>query len=177
MINKVVLLDRDGTIIIDPPDERVTSTEKIKLFPDSISALKNLADFGFSAIIITNQAGMGEGMINEEEFHRLHAEILHQLAPSGLPILKTYICPHAKNDGCECRKPKPTMINDAVRDFHLDTAKLFMIGDHNSDVVAAKAAGIKAVLVQTATNGQDESHSADFIAKDLNEAADYIVSH
>jgi imidazoleglycerol-phosphate dehydratase/histidinol-phosphatase len=65
---KVVFLDRDGTVIQDPPDERVDSTEKIELFPDSIEALKFLAENDFSVVLITNQAGISEGRITEKEF-------------------------------------------------------------------------------------------------------------
>ena len=71
---KVIFLDRDGTIIQDPIDERVDEIEKIELFDDSIEALKYLADNGFCAVIITNQAGIAEGRITEDDFWRIQDE-------------------------------------------------------------------------------------------------------
>lgn len=175
-MTKIVLLDRDGTVIVDPPDERVTSEDKIQLFPDSISALKKLAENDFAVILITNQAGISEGRINEEEFERINQEVVRRLEESGVKILKTYMCPHAKGDGCKCRKPKPTMIFQAAKDFNLDLKKVFYGGDHRSDVLAGKAASAKTILIRTA-NHQDEAPESDFQAKDLTEAVDYIIAN
>ncbi len=86
------------------------------------------------------------------------------------------MCPHGPNDDCECRKPKPTMILDAAKDFSLDLSNIYMIGDHRSDVVAGKNAGAKAILVRTARNGQDEGPEADFVARNLTEAVDHIIA-
>jgi histidinol-phosphate phosphatase family protein len=173
-MNKVVLLDRDGTVIVDPPDERVTSEDKIRLFPDTLSALKKLADAGFSAVLITNQAGIGEGLITQADFERVNAEIVRQLEQSGIKILNTYVCPHGPDEGCECRKPKPKMLLDAAREFEFDLSKSFMLGDHRSDILAGKAAGAKTILVRTANN-QDEAPEADFQADSLTEAVEHII--
>ncbi len=173
---KVVLLDRDGTVIVDPQDERVDKEEKIQLFPDSISALKKLADNGFSVILITNQAGISEGRITEADFDRINNKVVRQLETSGVKILKTYMCPHGPNDGCACRKPKPTMILRAAKDFNLDLSNIYMIGDHRSDVLAGKSAGTKTILVQTAINVQDEAPEANYIAQNLTEAIGYILA-
>jgi histidinol-phosphate phosphatase family protein len=173
-MNKVVLLDRDGTVIVDPPDERVTSEDKIKLFADTLTALKKLADAGFSAVLITNQAGIGEGLITQADFERVNAEIVRQLEQSGIKILNTYFCPHGPDEGCECRKPKPKMLLDAAREFEFDLSKSFMLGDHRSDILAGKAAGAKTILVRTANN-QDEAPEADFQADSLTEAVEHII--
>lgn len=174
---KTVLLDRDGTVIVDPPDERVDSEEKIQLFPDSIRGLKKLADNGFEVILITNQAGISEGRINEDDFARINGKVIEMLETSGVKIRRTYMCPHGPKGGCECRKPKPTMILQAAKDFNLDLTNIYMVGDHRSDVLAGKNAGTKSILVQTATNGQDEAPEADFIAQNLTEAIDYIIGN
>lgn len=175
MHKKIVLFDRDGTIIVDPPDERVSSEAEIQLFPDSITALKKLADNGFSVILITNQAGIAEGQLTEDDFKRINGKVIEQLVPSGITILKTYMCPHGRDDGCTCRKPQPTMILEAARAFGLDLTKTYMVGDRLSDVLAGKNAGTKAILVKTATNKQDEAPEADFQANSLTEAVEYVV--
>ncbi len=176
-MNKVVLIDRDGTVIVDPPDFRVTSEDKIELFPDSISALKKLADKGFSVIIVTNQAGIAEGKISTEDFERINSEVIRRLAPSGIKVLKTYFCPHGPHGNCECHKPKPKLLLDAAKDFDLNLANTFMIGDHRSDILAGKSAGARTILVRTATGTQDDAPEEDFQADNLSKAVDLVITN
>ncbi len=172
---KAVFLDRDGTLIFDPEDERVDTTEKIKLFPDSLEALRLLATLDFGIFIITNQAGISEGRINEEEFWKIQKTVLEQLAPSGIKILKTYMCPHGPNDGCDCRKPKPAMLLQAAKEFDIDLENSWMVGDRESDILAGKNAGTKTILVKTA-NVPVESKEATYTAPNLLDAVQYIAA-
>jgi D-glycero-D-manno-heptose 1,7-bisphosphate phosphatase len=169
----IVFLDRDGTVIVDPEDERVDREEKIKLFPDSIEALKHLAEHNFAVILITNQAGIAEGRINKDDFERINNKVLEMLAPSGVTILKTYMCPHSSEDKCECRKSKPTMLLEAAKDFNIDLSKTYMVGDRESDIRAGINAGTKTVLVKTA-NVPVEVKEATYTAQNLLEAVKYI---
>lgn len=173
---KVVLLDRDGTVIVDPPDERVDSVGKIQLFPDSIEALALLAQHGYAVILITNQAGISEGRIDVPEFNRIHDKVLDALSPSGVTILKTYMCPHGPEDGCECRKPKPTLIQEAAQEFHFAPSDVYIVGDRHSDIMAGKNAGTKTVLVKTANINVD-APEADYTAQTLLEAVQYIIAN
>jgi D-glycero-D-manno-heptose 1,7-bisphosphate phosphatase len=172
----IVFLDRDGTVIVDPEDERVDKEEKIKLFPDSIEALKHLADNNFAVILITNQAGIAEGRINIEDFERINNKVLEKLAPSRVQILKTYVCPHSAEDKCECRKPKPTLLLEAVKDFNVDLSKTYMVGDRESDIRSGINAGTKTVLVKTA-NVPVEVKEATYTAQNLLEAVRYILGN
>ena len=172
----IVFLDRDGTVIVDPEDERVDREDKIKLFPDSIEALKHLADNNFAVILITNQAGIAEGRINKEDFERINTKVLEMLAPSGVKILKTYMCPHSSEDKCECRKPKPTLLLQAAKDFNVDLSKTYMVGDRESDIKAGINAGTKTVLVKTA-NVPVEVKEATYTAQNLLEAVKYISTN
>lgn len=173
----IVFLDRDGTIIKDPLDERVDREDKIELFPDTIEALKYLADNDFSVVIITNQAGISEGRINVEDFHRIHNKVLEMLALSGVRILKTFMCPHGPNDGCDCRKPKPKMLLDAAKEFNVDLANTFMVGDNLSDIDAGINAGTKTILVETATNKKVVAEQSTYSVPNLLDAVKYIVRH
>lgn len=173
---KAVFLDRDGTIIVDPPDERVDKIEKIQLFPDTLEALKKLAELDFGVIIITNQAGIAEGRIDEQEFQRINDRVLEMLEPSGIKILKTYICPHGPNDGCDCHKPKPKLLLQAAKDFDIDLSNSWMVGDHQSDVMAGVNAGTKTILVQTG-NTPETSTQAAYTAPHLLDAINYIANH
>lgn len=173
---KVILLDRDGTVIRDPEDERVDKEEKIELFPDSIEALTYLADNDFSVIFITNQAGIAEGRISTEDFNRINSKIIEMLSPSGIKVLKTYMCPHVPEDKCECRKPKPTMILEAIKDFNLSPKDLYMVGDRESDINAGINAGVKTILVKTA-NISVTADQANYTAPNLLDAVRYVVKH
>ena len=175
---KVALLDRDGTVIVDPPDLRVDKIEKIELFDDSIAALKYLADNDFAVIYATNQAGIEEGRLTEEEFWQIHKEVLSRLSESGVKVLKTYMNGEMKRDGnTKWRKPGPKMLLQAAEDFELDLSQLYYVGDNQSDIDTAQNAGCKGgILVKTA-NENVESPNAIFTAPRLMDAVKYIVDH
>jgi histidinol-phosphate phosphatase family protein len=176
---KVVFLDRDGTIIQDPIDERVDNINKIELFPDTITALKMLADHGYNAVIITNQAGIAEGRITEEDFWKIHNEVLNKLAPSGINILATYFNGESGDpDASEWRKPGPKMLLKAAEDLKLDLSQIYMVGDNQSDIDAGINAGCKgSILVETARNKKVQSDNAVFSAQNLLKAFKFITQN
>lgn len=171
---KAVFLDRDGTLIVDPPDLRVDSISDIKLFPDTIEALRQLATLDYGVILITNQASIAEGRLTEDDFWRIENKVIEMLAPSGIKILKTYFCPHSPEDNCQCRKPKPFMFLQAAKDFGIDMANSYTIGDRESDIQAGINAGTKTILVQTG-NVPVTSTKATYTAANLLEAARYLA--
>ncbi len=175
---KVVFLDRDGTVIVDPPDLRLDSVEKIELFDDSLSALKYLADNNFAIVLITNQAGIAEGRINVEKFWEIQNEVINRLAPSGIQVLKTYMNGEAASTiVSEWRKPGPKMLLQAAEDLALNLAEVYMVGDRQSDVQAGINAGCKGgILVKTA-NENEESPNAIYIAPNLLDAVHYVVAN
>jgi histidinol-phosphate phosphatase family protein len=177
---KVAFLDRDGTVIVDPPDLRVDTVEKIELFPDSIEALKYLASNGFSVIFITNQAGIAEGRLTEDEFWQIQSEVLRRLAPSGVKVLKTYMNGEASGpNATEWRKPGPKMLLQAAEDFGLNLKNIYMVGDNQSDIQAGVNAGCKGgILVETATTDKKVvSPNAVYSAPNLADAVRYIVAN
>ncbi len=172
---KAVFLDRDGTLVVDPPDLRIDRISKIHLFPDVFKAMKRLAKLDYKVIMVTNQAGIAEGRLTEEDFHRLNGIVLELLEPTGVKILKTYFCPHAENAGCDCRKPKPKLLLDAAKEFNIDDmANSYSIGDRESDIQAGINAGTKTILVKTG-NHPVENTKADYVAADILEAVEYIA--
>ena len=175
---KVALLDRDGTVIVDPPDLRVDEIEKIELFDDSITALKYLADNDFAVIYATNQAGIEEGRLTEDEFWKIHEEVLSRLSESGVKVLKTYMNGEMKrDDNTEWRKPGPKMLLQAAEDFDLDLSQIYYVGDNQSDIDAALNAGCKGgILVKTA-NENVKSSNAIYTAPKLTDAVKYIVEN
>jgi D-glycero-D-manno-heptose 1,7-bisphosphate phosphatase len=171
---KLVFFDRDGTLIRDPEDLRVKSEDDIMLFDDSVSALRLLAEDGYSAVMITNQAGVVEGLITAADFERINNEVIRRLEVSGIKFLKTYACLHGADNACECRKPKPLMLLEALKEFEQKACDIFMVGDRLSDIEAGIAAGCGTILVKTG-NVPVEAPSADYTATDLSAAVHYIL--
>ena len=173
---KAVFFDRDGTLIVDPPDLRVDSVKEIELFPDTLEALTELAKLDYGVFIVSNQAGIGEGRFTREEYDAIQKQVIERLRPSGIKILASYVCPHRPDDNCVCRKPKPFMLLQSAKEFDIDLASSFMIGDRQSDILAGQAAGTKTILVQTA-NTPVTSPDADYTAPNLLAAVRYIATY
>lgn len=174
----IVFLDRDGTVIQEPFDERVDTVDKIELFSDSIEALQYLADNDFGIVFITNQAGIAEGRIDEEEFWKIHSEVLNLLSVSGVSFVKTYMNSETGTDASEWKKPGPNMLLQAAKDLNLDLSKLYMVGDSQSDIQASINAGCKGgVLINTTQNKPVESYGAIYSASSLLDAIRYVVAH
>lgn len=174
---KAIFLDRDGTITAGVPKyERVDSLDKVEILPNSLEALRLLATLDFGVFIITNQAGLAEGLITQTEFDAINNRMLELVAPSGIKILGTYVCPHGEQDNCECRKPKPKLLLDAARDHDIDLANSWMIGDRPSDVMTGVNAGTKTILVRTGVPSV-ECDQATVTLPSLLEAVQYIAEH
>lgn len=139
-MNKALFLDRDGVININ--HGHVHKIEDFD-FIDGIFDLCKLAkDNGFIIIIVTNQAGIGKGYYTESQFISLNQWMLNVFKKRGIQIDQVYYCPHKPEDNCDCRKPNPGMIIKAINDYNIDLSHSILVGDKNSDIDAANAAGI-----------------------------------
>jgi len=177
MSNKAVFLDRDGTVTVGVPTyERVDSLDKVELLPNTVEALTQLSNMGYLVFFVTNQAGLAEGLIGWDEFNEINNKALTLIAPSGIRIEKTYVCPHGENDNCECRKPKPKLLFDAAKEYDIDLANSWMIGDRPSDVMTGVNAGAKGILVLTGVPTV-ECDQATATLPSLVEAVQYIAQH
>ena len=125
--------------------------------------------------MITNQAGIAEGLISLQDFETINNEVIKRLVASGIKILKTFICPHGPDDGCDCRKPGPKMVLQALSEFNLNPSDTFFIGDRISDVEAGRSAGCKTILVKTANEPQPKT-DANFEADNLTAVIKIILS-
>lgn len=172
---KAVFLDRDGTVNIGVPTyERVDSLEKVQLLPNTLEALKLLSGLDYGVFFITNQAGLAEGLITQEQFNEINDNVIQLITPSGVKIIKTYLCPHGENDNCECRKPKPKLLLYAATEYDIELGDSWMIGDRPSDVITGVNAGTKTILVKTGVPTA-ESEEADYTAPDLLDAVRFIA--
>ena len=171
MINKIVLTDRDGTLIKEPYGDRLIRIEDIEIYDDTIEALRILHQNGYSLIIITNQQGASEKLV---EFQGTHQHVLDLLKPSGIEIIKTYVCPHGPQDNCECRKPKTKMFEDAARDLGFNLKDVFMVGDRQTDIEAANKIGAKSIFLNTGLQ-TIKPGLADFEVNNMLQAASIII--
>ncbi len=163
---KAVFLDRDGTLNEDTG--YLNSFSNLRIFEGVKESLNRLKNAGFKLIGITNQSGIARGIVSEE-FVRACNDYLQKT----LGIDDFYYCPHHPDEKCPCRKPGTRLVRKARLNHHINFKTSYVIGDKSLDVLLAKAVGAKGILVQT---GHDmESEHADFIAKNLTEAADWIL--
>jgi D-glycero-D-manno-heptose 1,7-bisphosphate phosphatase len=134
---RAVLLDRDGVLNRRPaPGEYVAGPEQFEWLAGARRALEQFAQAGYRVIVVTNQAGIGRGLVSRQQVDRIH-----QRMRAEAPIDAVYVCPHDFDAGCACRKPKPGMLYQAQRDFHLDLTRTWFLGDDRRDAEAAEAAG------------------------------------
>jgi len=174
MKNKTIFLDRDGTINLNK-NGYVHKIEDLEFIPQSLDGLKKLQGVGYSLIIITNQSGIGKGYYTERDYFNFRAEFHKRLMKEGVFLTAEYFCPHNPDDKCSCRKPETGMLEQAAYDFILDLNNCWMIGDKDSDILAGKKAGCKTIHVLTGES--KKVYDADFTAKNLVEAADYILEN
>jgi len=145
---KILFIDRDGTIITEPPDQQIDSLQKLALLPDVIPALVKLRDAGFTFVMVSNQDGRGTASFPEETFREPHDFLQRLLASQGIRFEAEFICPHFAKDNCECRKPKIGLLKDYLRDTQMDKANSYVIGDRDTDLELARNLGITGLRVR-----------------------------
>lgn len=168
-----VFLDRDGTVMEDV--NYCATPEQVKVFPGAVEALRKLKTHGFKIFIITNQSGIGRGYFSEAEYRRVEAEFLRQLGDDLIDA--TYFSADKPDSNSPRRKPEPEMVFEAAREHRLDLSRSFFVGDKEIDVECGRNAGVRTVLVRTGYGKRMSDCGADWVARDLAEAADIIIEH
>jgi D-glycero-D-manno-heptose 1,7-bisphosphate phosphatase len=160
-----VFLDRDGTLIEDL--DYLADPDAIRFIPGAVEALRRLRRNGFACVIVTNQSGIGRGMITPDQLERVHARLNRLLEEQGAPLDGTYYCPEAPRGGPEGvvehedRKPGPGMLIRAALELDLDLGSSWMVGDKLSDVLAGFNAGcLGSIRVRTGKGRASEPDSA-----------------
>ena len=178
-MRRAVFLDRDGTLnrevgyIGDPAG--------LELLPGVPAALARLATAGFALVVVTNQSAIGRGIYTRAQIDAVHARLTGELAAGGAPLDGLFVCPHAPQDGCDCRKPRPGLFMQARDALELDLAGSFMVGDTVKDMAAARAAGVRPVYVTSGWGERDRAATlaaglpAEDVAADLAVAAERIL--
>ena len=145
---KLVVLDRDGTINEDR-DDFVKSEQEWVPLPGAIEAIARLNHAGYHAVLATNQSGLGRGLFEMSTLNAMHAKMNRLLAQEGGRIDAVFFCPHAADEGCDCRKPLPGLIRQIGERYGVDLADVPVVGDSLRDIQAGAAAGCPTHLVRT----------------------------
>ena len=145
---KMVILDRDG-VVNHMLDDDVTTVEGWDPISGSIEAINRLKKAGYLVTMASNHTGIARGLYTEDELEAMHDKMQAMLATRGASIDGIFYCPHAPQDNCICRKPKPGLLFQIARQFDIDLAETPFVGDDISDIQAAKMANAKPVLVRT----------------------------
>ncbi len=175
---KAVFLDRDDTINRDVHYCR--RVEDFALLPTVGTGIRSLNEAGFKVVVITNQSGIARGYFTEAMLAQIHRRMARTLREYGAHVDAIYYCPHHPDENCDCRKPKPKLAQQAIRDWYIEPAQSFFIGDRLMDVQLARAIGCHAVIVPSAVGRQELEESkigADYVALDFASAVRWIVHH
>ena len=137
-----IFLDRDGVVIENCP-EYVRRWEDVKFIPSAVKALSRLASSKYLIIFVTNQSVVGRGIITIVEAERINQQIIRELTKKGCRVDGTFICPHAPEINCSCRKPMPGLLHQAAHSLQIELSQSIMIGDAWTDLQAGQAAGVE----------------------------------
>lgn len=172
---RAVFLDRDGVIVAEVAYLR--RPEQLRLLAGAAPAIISLRRAGFKVIVTSNQSGVSRGFFTEKKLGEIHRRLKRLLAREGARLDAIYYCPHHPDDKCLCRKPNPGMPHAARRRFKLDLKGSFLVGDRTSDLMAAKNAGCRAILVRTGAGGRDGQYpvAPDAVCRNLAAAARWIL--
>jgi D-glycero-D-manno-heptose 1,7-bisphosphate phosphatase len=185
MRGKAVFLDRDGTINVDKGF--VHRKEDFTFVDGAASAIGMLNRHEYKVVVVTNQSGVSRGIYTEEDVRKLHVYVNDELRKHGAHIDRFYFCPHHPEAplkeyqcDCDCRKPKPGMVLQAIKDLDLDISTSYIVGDREWDISAGKRAGLTSILIRTDDSTFDNTicdEKPDMVVKSLHDAVQYILDH
>lgn len=178
---RLIVLDRDGVINRESP-AFIKSPDEWQPLPGSLAAIARLCNSGYTVVVASNQSGIGRGLFSGETLDRIHEEMLRQVREAGGEITGLFVCPHAPEAGCDCRKPLPGLMKQIERRFGVSLQNVPAIGDSERDIQAAAAAGARPILVRTGNGRQTEQalraslqDALPEVFDDLAEAADRLI--
>lgn len=142
-----LFVDRDGTLVEEPPDQQVDRLDKVRLMPGVVPALLQLRAAGYSFVMVTNQDGIGSPSFPEPAFRETHEFILRLFESQGITFDAVLVCPHFAADDCDCRKPKTKLVEEYAATRPFDPERSAMIGDRDTDLELARRLGIPGLRV------------------------------
>jgi D-glycero-D-manno-heptose 1,7-bisphosphate phosphatase len=152
-----IFIDRDGVINCRRPGDYVLNFSQFVFTPGIRDALKQLASLRLPMIIISNQAAVGKRLLDSAGLEEITAKMEQALREDGTLLTAAYYCMHRADEDCACRKPKPELLHRAANDFNIDLSRSVFIGDSETDVRAARAAGCAPILFGPGLRNHSES--------------------
>src|SRR5262245_15115916 len=153
---KLVILDRDGVINFDS-DAYIKNPDEWKPVPGSLKAIARLTQAGHHVVVATNQSGIGRGLFEMATLNAIHDKMHRAAGQAGGRIDAVFYCPHASEAGCDCRKPKPGLLEEIGRRFGTSLKDVPFIGDSLRDLECAVAVGARPILVLTGKGAKTQS--------------------
>ena len=173
MAIKTIFLDRDG--VVNKEVRYLYKLSDFEFIDGIFDACLYFQKLGYEIVIVTNQSGITRGYYNENDYLKLTEWMLGQFNDNGINILDTFYCPHGPESLCECRKPKPGMLIEAKHKYNISMKDSWMIGDSESDIKAANAAGISKTILVRSGHLVDESNSnSKFIVDSIKQSNEVI---
>jgi D-glycero-D-manno-heptose 1,7-bisphosphate phosphatase len=157
---RLVVVDRDG-VINEDSDDFIKSVAEWRPLPGSLEAIAALTRGGFAVAVVTNQSGVGRGLLDEATLGEIHAHMRDAVRTAGGELAGIFYCPHRPDAGCICRKPGPGMFRALERALGVSVEGAPYIGDRASDVEAARGVGARPILVRTGVGAATERSLAD----------------
>ena len=143
MNERILFVDRDGTILEEPEDFQVDRFEKMRFVEGVLPALKRLREAGWKLVMVSNQDGLGTKSFPRADFTGPHELMMQILESQGARFDEVLICPHMPGEGCECRKPGTGLVKKYLKDGVLDVANCYVIGDRETDMKLADNMGLR----------------------------------
>ena len=150
MADRILFIDRDGTLIQEPDDYQVDSLDKVALVDDVIPAMLELKQQGYRFVMVSNQDGLGTEAFPQGDFEAPHALMLNLFASQGIRFDEIFICPHLPDDNCGCRKPRTGLLTGYLAANDIDLVASAVIGDRPTDMELAERIGVQGILVNCA---------------------------
>jgi D-glycero-D-manno-heptose 1,7-bisphosphate phosphatase len=170
---KVIVLDRDGTMVIDRG--YAADAAALEFVPGAAEGLRLLHASGYRLVVITNQSGVGRGLFPLERVHEMNARLDVMVREEGARLERIYFCPHAPEAGCTCRKPAPGLLAQAAAELRFDPACAVVVGDKESDVEFGRRARATTILIAAHRPSPAARFQPDFVASDLLAAVHTLI--
>lgn len=172
---KVVVLDRDGTIVVDR--DYLDDPAGLSFLPGAAEGLQRLYANGLRLVVITNQSGVARGRFDLNRLAQIHSRFNEMVSLAGAHLEGIYFCPHGPDEGCACRKPATGLLEQAASQLGFELSSVIVIGDKESDIELGRRVGAPTILIRADTATGPGATAADFVVSDLRQAARVIAAY
>lgn len=180
MSTRAIFLDRDGVINACPPERYLRRWSEFSFLPGSCEAIRALSRSAYRLLVISNQSGVGQGLVSRQALDEITRRMIAAIRAQGGRIDGVLYCPHRETDGCDCRKPRRGLIDQADRQHPLDLPHSVIIGDDPNDLALGRAVGCRTVLVLSGRTPPEVAARLapppDHLCRDLQAAARWILA-